>query len=177
MTLHLWLMRHAKSDWDDPTLADHARPLSRRGRRAAARLGGWLVAEGAHPDEVIASDARRTRETWARVAAAARPLGTAALRLEPRLYLAPPETMAEVLGGAAGQVVLLIGHNPGIGALAARLVLAPPEGGEAAEVFARYPTGATAHIEFDAPNWAEAVRGRGRLVDFIWPRALGGAED
>ena len=115
MTLHLWLMRHAKSDWDDPTLADHARPLSRRGRRAAARLGGWLVAEGAHPDEVIASDARRTRETWARVAAAARPLGTAALRLEPRLYLAPPETMAEVLGGAAGRGVLLIGHNPGIG--------------------------------------------------------------
>ena len=172
MTLHLWLMRHAKSDWDDPALPDHARPRSGRGRRAAARLGAWLAATDARPDEVIASDAQRTRETWVRVAAAAGTLGAAALRLEPRLYLAPPETMAEVLAGAAGEGVMMIGHNPGIGALAQRLIAAPPADPEAAEVLARYPTGATAHIAFDAPNWAEAVRGRGRLIGFVWPRGL-----
>ncbi|MBL4558811.1 MAG: histidine phosphatase family protein [Rhodobacteraceae bacterium] len=63
-------MRHAKSDWGDPTRADHDRPLNRRGRRAAPLIGRWLAAQGAIPDAVLTSSARRTRETWDRMAPA-----------------------------------------------------------------------------------------------------------
>ena len=65
----LILTRHAKSDWDDPMLDDHDRPLNKRGQRSAAELGEWLHSRGYEPDEVLCSTALRTRETWAPVAA------------------------------------------------------------------------------------------------------------
>ena len=92
----LILTRHAKSAWDDPTLADHDRPLNARGRRSALALGDWLASRGYEPEEVLCSSARRTQETWAMVAAApveVRPL----LRIEPGLYHASPDKMLTIL--------------------------------------------------------------------------------
>src|SRR6266851_4698449 len=56
----LVLLRHAKSAW--PDVADHERPLARRGRRDAPVAGRWLRAAGRAPDRVICSTARRARE-------------------------------------------------------------------------------------------------------------------
>ncbi len=59
----LLLLRHAKSSWNDPSLADHDRPLKKRGRKAAPRMGRWLQENGLRPDCVLCSTATRARET------------------------------------------------------------------------------------------------------------------
>ena len=90
----LMLLRHAKSDWGDPSLCDHERPLSARGRRAAPAMAQRILADDAVPDLVLCSTSRRTRETWALVdgildATGVRP----AVDYHEDLYLASPRTM------------------------------------------------------------------------------------
>jgi len=67
MLTHLLLMRHAKSSWKDQSLADHARPLNKRGRREADIIARTLTAKGFAPDIIWSSDAERTSETAARL--------------------------------------------------------------------------------------------------------------
>jgi phosphohistidine phosphatase len=168
MTLRLILTRHAKSSWDNPALADHDRPLNDRGRRAAAALGRWLASRSDCPGEVLCSDALRTRQTWAGIAAhlPAAP----AVTLKPALYHASPDVMLAVLRHASAPVVLMLGHNPGIAEFAARLLAHPP----ADPAFHRYPTGATLIATFNRPAWAEVGFADGALMDFVVPRALTG---
>lgn len=168
MTKRLILTRHAKSAWDDPALTDHDRPLNERGHRAAADLGGWLASRGYLPDEVLCSDALRTRQTWDGIAPAlpAPPQVT----LKPALYHAGPDVMLAVLRRATGHTVLLLGHNPGIAELAARIVASPP----LHPGFAHYPTGATLVASFEIDDWAEVGFGQGATRDFIVPREIGG---
>ena len=138
----LILTRHAKSSWDDPLTPDHDRPLNERGKAAAADLGVWLCSRGYVPDEVLCSDALRTRKTWSGIAPALP--GTPVLELKPSLYHAGPDVMLAVLKHAKGDTVMMIGHNPGISEFAARLVARAPSHAE----FARYPTGATLVCDF-----------------------------
>ena len=158
----LILTRHAKSDWDDPTLPDHDRPLNDRGRRSARALGDWLASRGYDPEEVLCSSARRTVETWERVSEAVfetRP----DLRLEPQLYHASPDVMLRVLQSATAPTVMMIGHNPGIAEFAAMLPARPPLSPE----FRRYPTAATLVLDFQAASWAELRSGQGSVLDFV----------
>ncbi len=165
MTVRLILMRHAKSDWDDPRQPDHARPLNERGRKSAAAMGDWLGQFGYRPDLALVSDARRTRET----------LQGLALNIETRftgaLYHASSDQMLDVLqdAGDAG-TVLMLGHNPGIADMAARLVTLPPPHPR----FFDYPTCATLVADFDIDTWAEAGFGRARTVNFAIPREVMG---
>lgn len=167
MTLRLILTRHTKSAWDDPTLQDRDRPLNARGRKAAADLGGWLASRGYLPDEVLCSDALRTRETWAGVAPHLP--GAPEAVLKSALYLAGPDVMLAVLRHAAGRVVMLLGHNPGIAEFAARIVARPPQH----DGFAHYPTGATLVASFEAERWADIGFGQGAVRDFVVPREIG----
>lgn len=162
MTLRLILMRHAKSSWDDPRQDDHSRPLNGRGRRSAEALGAWLKAKGYLPDVALSSDAERTRETFERLGL------DCPVRFTPALYLADTGTMLERLRQAEGRCVLMIGHNPGIGAFAARLVARAP----AHPRFDDYPTGATLVADFAADDWADVGYGTGTAVEFVVPRAL-----
>ncbi len=161
----LILMRHAKSDWGDPALPDHARPLNKRGRRAARALGDWLRAEGLEPGEILCSTATRTRETCARLKLPVAP------RLIDGLYLAEPAAMLAALRVARADTVLMIGHNPGIAELAARLVAAPP----AHPRFEDYPTGATLVADFAIEDWAALQEHSGDAIHFVIPRDLPGA--
>ena len=166
MTRTLILIRHAKSAWDDPLLADHDRPLNERGWQAAARVGAWLAGRGLVPDAALVSSAVRAQQTWARVAERL-PEPPAALTL-PRLYHAEPDVMLAALQGAQGGCVAMVGHNPGI-AWFARQVLARPPGHSR---FDDYPTGATLVTRFAVPDWAAVRFGTGAAVDFVIPRAL-----
>ena len=160
----LILTRHAKSDWDDPMLDDHDRPLNKRGRRSAAELGEWLHSRGYEPDEVLCSTALRTRETWARVAAT--PLEVMPqVHYEGTLYHAGPDVMLKALQKARGDVVMMIGHNPGIAAFACMLPARLPNH----EDFRRYPTGATLVLDFEADGWADVKAGMGSVLDFFVP--------
>ena len=120
----LILLRHAKSDW--PDVADHERPLAKRGRRDAPAVGRWLGESGYAPDAVICSTAQRARQTWELVStglAAAAPDVSPVVRFEPRVY------EAAVLGllmlvrefDDAWRTAMVIGHNPGLAGLATGL--------------------------------------------------------
>ena len=139
MTKRLILTRHAKSSWDDPLTPDHDRPLNERGKAAAADLGDWLASRGYVPDEVLCSDALRTRKTWSGIAPALP--GTPILELKPALYHAGPDVMLAVLRHATGDTVMMIGHNPGIAEFAHRLVTRAPLNADFASVSHRRDAG------------------------------------
>lgn len=164
----LILTRHAKSSWDDPLTPDHDRPLNERGKAASADLGQWLASRGYVPGEVLCSDALRTRRTFSGLAPALP--ATPVLELKPALYHAGPDVMLAVLRHAHSDVVMMIGHNPGIAEFAHRLLARPLRH----ESFAKYPTGATLVVDFDVPTWADVQFGLGSAVDFVVPRELVG---
>ena len=166
MPLTLILTRHAKSAWDDPSLDDFERPLNGRGRSAALKIGQWLISEGHLPDTVLVSGARRTVETWGRMSEIMP--ATATMVSEPALYLATSDIILNVLRARKSPVIMLIAHNPGIADFAERILAEPPRH----EKFLKYPTGATAIIEFKASSWLEIGWGEGQLVDFAVPREL-----
>ncbi len=172
-TRQLLLLRHAKSSWDDPSLSDHERPLSKRGHKAATAMRHLMRAKHLVPDLVIVSDARRTLETLA----ALQPWDSPpAIDTTGDLYLASAEEMLEVLRrvGAKVRSVLLIGHNPGMQELALLLEGGSAEG-KAGKLVARvaksYPTGALAEFALST-SWSEIDAGTGRLTRFVTPREL-----
>lgn len=162
----LILTRHAKSSWDDPAMSDHDRPLNDRGKAAASDLGQWLASRGHVPQEVLCSDALRTRKTFSGIAPALP--ATPVLELKPALYHAGPDVMMAVLKHAKAETVMMIGHNPGIAEFAHRLVAKTPITGE----FTRYPTGATLVVDFAIDDWADVRFGQGVTVDFVVPREI-----
>ena len=100
MNRRLILMRHAKSDWDDPLLSDHDRPLNKRGRKSATALGHWLKSENQLPDQILCSSAERTVETCTRLNLATTP------DFHKALYHASEDTMFSILQAAHGAPVL-----------------------------------------------------------------------
>lgn len=158
----LILTRHAKSAWDDPTLADHDRPLNMRGRRAALALGDWIASRGYEPEEVLCSSALRTRETW-QMAALATLEVRPQIRIEPGLYNAGPERMLAILRSASQPTVMMLGHNPGIAEFAAMLPARAPMDPD----FRRYPTSATLVVDFQIDSWDQLTPGQGSALDFV----------
>ncbi len=184
MTKRLILTRHAKSSWDDPLTPDHDRPLNERGKAAAADLGDWLASRGYVPDEVLCSDALRTRKTWSGIAPALP--GTPILELKPALYHAGPDVMLAVLRHATGETVMMIGHNPGIAEFAHRLVARAPLHARLRTIPDRRDAGCGIR---DRPVGGCRLRHRGharlhgaprtRRLDFLFtniPRGSGGAK-
>lgn len=166
----LILLRHAKSDWPNGT-SDHERPLAARGREAAPVIGAYLAREGLWPDQVLVSPARRTQETWALVAPA---LSThPAVLSDPRIYEASPGTLFGVLREQPAQVhcLMMVGHNPGMESLAARLCGSGPAEARVA-MAAKYPTGALAVIDLPVDRWEDVEPTTGRLDRFVTPRML-----
>jgi phosphohistidine phosphatase len=159
----LYLLRHAKSSWKDPGLADHDRPLAGRGRRAAKAVARHLRELGIEPELVMCSTAR-ARETLERLEPV---LGTGAVRVERELYGAG--ALLEQLRGVPDAVgsVLVIGHNPGL----QRLALARPAPA-VEELEAKYPTAGLAALVFEGPSWRDLDRGSAELVGFVRPRDL-----
>jgi len=166
MTLTLILIRHTKSDWGDAGLPDHDRPLNARGLRSAPRIGAFLARNGYEPTVVLCSTARRTQETWAGIRAQLDsppdPILTRAI------YEAMPSAILAAIKAAEGEVLAVIGHNPGIGSLAWSLAATPAKH----EKFGLYPTGATTVLTFDAKRWSEIAPGQGTLQAFVVPREL-----
>ena len=122
-TRRLILLRHAKSDW--PDVPDQDRPLAKRGRRDAPRIGRWLHEHSYQPDVVVCSAALRTRQTWDLVAPELG--GSPAVRFEPRAYAASALTLLYLAQELPTRyrTALFIAHNPGLSELAASLA-APP---------------------------------------------------
>ena len=164
----LTLLRHAKSDWDDPIQRDFVRPLNPRGRRAGRTVGGEMRAVGLRFDRVLASPAARVAETLAEVEAA---YGRLSPGFDPRLYLASPDTLLDIVHETPDALssLLLVAHNPGLEQLA--LALAAPDR-LTGEVALKYPTATLAELRFPVGSWTGIAAGGGTLARFIRPRDL-----
>ena len=160
-TLHL--LRHAKSSWDPPGLADADRPLAPRGERAGRLIADHVRRRGVRPELILCSPALRARQTLELVAA---DLGGGPIRYEEDIYGAAAEELLERLRRvpAATDSVLMVGHNPGHRDLAVML-------GADESAIGKFPTGALA--TFELPAWAKLGPGCGRLVEFAKPKQLG----
>jgi len=159
----LLVLRHAKSSWDDPALGDHERPLNKRGRRDAPRMGELVREYGLIPDVVISSDAVRARRTAEAVAEAARYAGE--ILLDPRLYLAWPDDILSLLQRVRekAETVMIVGHNPRLEKLVEQLT------GEWQDL----PTAALAQIGLPLDQWRDLkLSTRGRLVGLWRPEEL-----
>ena len=164
----LFLLRHAKSSWDDSDLVDHDRPLAPRGRRAVKLIAEHLGRQGVKPALVLCSSSRRTRETLDGIVPA---LGDGvSVQIERELYAASEQSLLDRLRAVEDRVesLMLIGHNPGLEQLALRLA----GGGDKLAVLSRkYPTGALATLEFSG-RWGDLRPGSAELTDFITPKQL-----
>jgi phosphohistidine phosphatase len=165
----LWLLRHAKSSWDDPGLSDEDRPLAERGERAAEQMRSYLASHNVRPALVLCSSAVRARTTLARVLPA---LGTdLEIRIEYWLYTFADAVVLARVRGVPDDVdgVLVVGHNPALQDLAVRLA----GGGDDLDAMAeKFPTGALAEITFVVPTWVAIADASGELTRFVRPRDL-----
>jgi phosphohistidine phosphatase len=165
----LHLLRHAKSSWKED-VEDRERPLSRRGREAARRVGKHLPAMVGALDLVLCSSALRTRETLDLVLAEFSPRPRSVI--DDELYAASQERLIERLRRLAEEDVnvLLIGHNPGLHELAISLAeTSSPNFRSLAS--GKFPTAARASFQVSA-SWSALGSSRHTLVDYVTPGTL-----
>ncbi len=158
----LYLMRHAKSDWDGAFSSDHERRLAPRGRRAAQTVGRFLSSVGA-PQAVVTSSAVRARTT---VEIAAKAGGwECGVEVTDALYGCSPEALLGVSRTADDAVerLLLAGHEPAWSETAGRLV-------GAASI--RMVTAAVACIDLPIVSWNEIRFGVGTIKWVVTPKLL-----
>jgi phosphohistidine phosphatase len=168
----LLLLRHAKSSWDDPALDDIDRPLAKRGRKAAPKVGKELVVRGWLPEAVVVSPAARTRQTWELVAAE---LSNAPKATFPKaLYMASPTRILQQVRKTAKTTatLLLIGHNPALEEFAEQLAGDGSDAAARASMEEKFPTAALARFEFEG-SWADLGSGGARLTHFLRPKDMG----
>ena len=159
----LLILRHAKSSWKHPELTDHDRPLNKRGKRDAPRMGEILRSEHLMPEAITSSTAARARATAEAVAKASGYNGKIALNRS--LYAAGPEAYLKVLHELSDHYkrVLVVGHNPGLEELLEMFT------GETQIM----PTCTLAHVKFSIDSWIELdYKTKGQLAGIWQPRDL-----
>jgi phosphohistidine phosphatase len=169
-THQLFLLRHAKSSWTDPSLSDHDRPLAPRGIKAAASMKKYLRKSHIEPRVVLSSSANRAIQTLEGVRAALPP--GAEVRIEEELYGTNAETLLERLRRLPEQLrsVLVVNHSPAIEGLA--VGLARDTNDEALQrMRLKYPTGGLAALSFRG-RWSELSWGMAILDQFVIPKDL-----
>ena len=156
----LFVLRHAKSSWDDADLADFERPLNDRGKRTAPFMGKMMHEKGLEPSIILSSPAARAKQT----ALSVKDAGgfSCELRFDDRIYEASPHSLLQVVSEIddAHASAMLVGHNPGI------------------EGFIRYltgnlepmPTAALAVIDLNIDKWNEIADGSGELQNVFRPK-------
>ena len=173
-TKRLFVLRHAKSSWDNPGLDDHERPLASRGRRALEVMSSHMKDSGINPDLVLCSSSRRTRETLSGLGVGGEHL------IEPALYSASCDEVIARLRELAEDVsaAMVIGHNPALQVLVLRLTNhdAGLVDSRRDAIKRKFPTGALATISIQCA-WGELASGRGRLEDYVTPKAFTGGPE
>jgi phosphohistidine phosphatase len=167
MPRELLILRNAVSDWESNALTDFDRPLAKRGKRDAPKIGAWLYREGLIPRYVVSSPARRARQTATR-ACKSLEIRKRAIVWDPKIYEANLADLLGVLGRCPVEsaTVLLVGHNPGLEYLVRHLCgndLTPPPDGNL------LPEGALARLEMPE-HWDQLAQGCAQLVSITRPR-------
>lgn len=168
MPRELLLLRHAKSEWQSGVDNDFLRPLAKRGKKDAPRVGEWLYREGLVPDLILSSPAERARQTTMKVC---KSMDFAKKKVvwDKAIYGAGLDTLLEVLARCPAEAasVLLVGHNPGLEELVRYLAgdeLDEPGDGKL------MPTAALARLEMP-DDWTGLDAGCAHLLAITRPRA------
>jgi phosphohistidine phosphatase len=168
----LYLLRHAKSSWDDVSLADRDRPLAPRGLRAGKTIADHAREHGIAPGLVLCSPSARTRETLELVGEGFPGERPPRVEFEAAIYGASGDGLLEVLRRVPPEErsVMLVGHQPALQDLA--LLLASDDSGRE-RLAGKFPTAALA--TFAVPgSWEGLGPGAARLGDYVKPRELDG---
>jgi phosphohistidine phosphatase len=167
----LFLLRHAKSSWDDPTLADRDRPLAPRGRRAATLMADHCRSHGVRPSLILCSSALRARQTLELVEPA---LGNhVEVKVDDDVYWADDDDLLSRVHAIGDDVssAMIVGHNPAMHHLALRLT-GDGDRTAIAHLHTKFPTGALATLTLAKGGWRDVVPGRARLAALVIPREL-----
>jgi phosphohistidine phosphatase len=159
----LLILRHAKSSWKHAELPDFDRPLNKRGKRDAPRMGELLRQVDLLPDLILSSSAQRARQTTQAVVDTSGYGGE--VHWLDSLYAAPPESYLEALRRLDDslQRVMVVGHNPGLEELLEELT-----GADEA-----LPTAALVQVMLPIQSWSQLDEEvSGELVQIWQPRQL-----
>ena len=158
----LYLVRHAKSSWNNANMSDHARPLNDRGERDAPRMGKRLRARQPQPQIIICSSAVRAKTT-ATILAETIGYPTSDLKIDERLYGAEPNNVIAIIQeiDASIECAMLVGHNPTFTDLVNVLGRCEIE---------NMPTCSMAVLTFPMGTWSEISQVQGELLDFDYPK-------
>jgi phosphohistidine phosphatase len=157
------ILRHGKSSWGHNQLADHDRPLKKRGKHDAPRMGQLIYAEGVVPDAILSSTAFRARDTAELAAEACGFAGEIQFRRD--LYHSWPEDIFDILRSlnADIEIAMVVSHNPGLEALLYSLT----------DVDEWLPTAALAQVRVDIATWNDLTdETEGELVNLWRPQML-----
>jgi phosphohistidine phosphatase len=157
----LILLRHGKAEADAPTGQDFDRALTGRGRRDAVLVARALAEAGQAPDLALVSPAARAKETWEQ---AAPYFPHTRVEWSAALYHIDPQGILDLAFDQAAPAVMVVGHNPGLGELAAFLAREAGHGD-----MGGFPTGAAAIVDF-----APEGRRPAQAFSLFTPKALGG---
>jgi phosphohistidine phosphatase len=161
----LYVIRHAKSSWDNEELSDFDRPLNERGKTDAPRMGKRLKEKEVHPDLMLSSPARRAYSTSKRIA---KVLGynKENIQTENKLYHASDADILKLLTHLPDKfnTVMVFGHNPGLTDFVNLLSNKKP-------VTDNIPTCGVVAFEFSIQSWSEIGFGSGNLLFFDFPRS------
>ena len=163
----LLLMRHAKSSWKDPDIADHDRPINKRGRNDAPLMGSLLVERELVPQRILSSSAARASQTAELVIETiGKEVGLdMQVAFLDRLYMAEPPEIYEELRALPDDLerVMIIGHNPGLETLLQML----------SSRIESLPTAVIAHLVLPIDSWAQlSSTVTGELIDIWRPKQL-----
>ena len=158
----LFILRHAKSSWDDTSLSDFERPLNDVGLEAAPFMGRYMAGQGYFPKATVSSPARRAKETAELIKTNAGIGGE--IRFDDRIYEASPNTLRQVVSEPSDDLdsVLIVGHNPGIEGFIRHLT------GQIEPM----PTAALAVIDLDIESWRKIDHQTGKILTIIRPKAV-----
>jgi phosphohistidine phosphatase len=159
----LLVLRHAKSSWKDDNLPDRERPLNKRGREEAPKMGEVLRKHDLVPDRVLSSPAQRARSTTELATEACGYEGE--LEFKDELYSFEAEPYLKALRALADscQCAMIVGHNPAMEELVEGLT------GETLPM----PTAALAQIELPLEHWSDlAAQRNGKLINLWRPKEV-----
>lgn len=160
----LYLVRHAKSSWDDRSVPDYERPLNKRGFRDAPSMGKYLAENGHIPEIMISSPALRAVST-AEIFAEETGCPKDKILTDEKIYEADVSDLIELVSGLDDKYssVMLFGHNPGLSFFAAFLL---PNHAESLS------TCAVLCIGFDVLSWKEISAESGRKIFSVFPKGI-----
>ena len=157
----LFLIRHAKSSWDDPALPDKDRPLGDRGRRDAPKMGKRLAKRDVTPDLILSSPARRALTT-AEIIAKKLDYKLKDIVVDDRLYASEADGLLNVIHKLGDKLerVMLFGHNPELTELTHRL----------SSKITHMPTCAVAEFTFATKSWSDIGKAKLAKVVLDYPK-------